>query len=146
MRITLLLFATLREIIGERRLTLELEPGVDNVGKLRDEMIMRYPAADDNLRVALAAVNEEFAFDADAIHDGDEVAFFPPSAAALASGPSSSACRTRISITTKSSPRLRRPPLARSASSAALCAARQPATVTCHGRNRWNMKPTSRWR
>jgi molybdopterin synthase catalytic subunit len=31
-----------------------------------------------NVEAAVAAVNEEYAFPHDAVHDGDEVAFFPP--------------------------------------------------------------------
>ena len=78
MQITVLFFATLRARIGARQLTLELDDGIENIGLLRRELTDRYPAAADNLRVALAAINEEFAFDHDTIKDGDEVAFFPP--------------------------------------------------------------------
>ena len=78
MRISVLFFATLRDLVGARKLTLELGDSIDSIGKLRQELTARYPAATDNLRVALAAINEEFAFDKDPISDGDEVAFFPP--------------------------------------------------------------------
>lgn len=78
MRITALFFASLRDIIGEKRLTIEISAASSTVARLRQELINRYPAASDHLKIALAAVNEEFAFDQDVIHEGDEIAFFPP--------------------------------------------------------------------
>ena len=78
MRITVLFFATLRDRIGARQLTLEVDAAVDSVARLRALLAERYPAAADNLGVALAAVNEEFASEHEGINDGDEVAFFPP--------------------------------------------------------------------
>ncbi len=78
MRITVLFFATLRDRVGARQVTLDLDAAVDSVARLRALLAERYPAAADNLSVALAAVNEEFASEQDAISDGDEVAFFPP--------------------------------------------------------------------
>lgn len=78
MQITVLFFATLRDLVGDRQLILELDARANTVAQLREELIRRYPAIEDNLRVALSAINEDFAFDNDALADGDEVAFFPP--------------------------------------------------------------------
>lgn len=78
MQITVLFFATLRDVVGARALPLELDDGVKSIGQLRAELSARYPAAADNLEVALAAIDEEFAFDHDCFADGAEVAFFPP--------------------------------------------------------------------
>lgn len=78
MTIRILLFATLKDLLGHNRLELELPGQVMSVADLRSELIQRYPQLDPNLMTATAAVNEEFAFDADAVKDGDEVAFFPP--------------------------------------------------------------------
>lgn len=78
MQITVLFFATLRDVIGARTLTLELGESVSNIGQLRAELTSRYPPAADNLAVALAAIDQEFAFDHDCFADGAEVAFFPP--------------------------------------------------------------------
>ncbi len=78
MRITVLFFATLRDVVGARALTLELTDSDATIAQLRRELSARYPAAADNLTVALAAIDEEFAFDHDSFADGAEVAFFPP--------------------------------------------------------------------
>ena len=78
MRITVLFFATLRDLVGSRVLELELDEGVDTVGRLRQHLTTQYPEAADHIKVALAAVNEEFAAKDDRIGDGDELAFFPP--------------------------------------------------------------------
>ena len=78
MRITVLFFATLRDVVGARALSLELDDSLNSIEQLRRELTARYPAAADNLAVALAAIDEEFAFDHDCFADGAEVAFFPP--------------------------------------------------------------------
>ena len=78
MHIKVLFFATLRDLVGARQLTIEISDATSTVANLRQALVERYPAAKDNLNIALSAINEEFAFDGDAIHDGDEIAFFPP--------------------------------------------------------------------
>lgn len=78
MRITVLFFATLRDLVGSRKVAVDLDDSADSIGALRQDLSARYPAAADNLRIALAAINEEYAFDHDRLNDGDEVAFFPP--------------------------------------------------------------------
>jgi len=78
MQINVLFFATIRNLIGQKHLTLELDDSANTIGHLRKEIINRYPAVADNINIALTAINEEFAFNNDAIKDGDEVAFFPP--------------------------------------------------------------------
>ena len=78
MTITILFFATLRDKIGARSLQLDLPDDAPRIAVLRQHLMQTYPAASQNLQVALAAINEEFAFDESRIQDGDEVAFFPP--------------------------------------------------------------------
>ena len=78
MQVRVLFFATLRDLVGTRKLTVELAAENSTVEQLRQELVARYPAIQENLGIALAAINEEFAFDKDSIQDGDEVAFFPP--------------------------------------------------------------------
>lgn len=78
MKIDILFFATIRDLIGLKRLKLELADTQSTVGDVRQELIRLYPAVEDNLKIALTAVNEEFAFAGETVKDGDEVAFFPP--------------------------------------------------------------------
>ncbi len=87
MQITVLFFATLRQRIGARMLDVALDENMQSIGGLRSELMRRHPAASQNLQVALAAINEEFAFDEDALQDGDEVAFFPPVSGGAAARP-----------------------------------------------------------
>jgi len=78
MQINVLFFATIRNLIGQKRLTLELDDSANTIADVRQEIIDRYPAVTDNIKIALTAINEEFAFNNDSIKDGDEIAFFPP--------------------------------------------------------------------
>ncbi len=78
MEIHVLLFATLKDIAGQSRLTLSLPENAHTVDDVRQALIERFPALEANVKSAIAAVNEEFAFAGDVIQDGDEVAFFPP--------------------------------------------------------------------
>ena len=78
MEIKVLLFATLRDITGDKTIVLTITDTNATIKHVRQQLMHRYPQAEDNLRVALAAVNEEFAFDDDPVNNGDEVAFFPP--------------------------------------------------------------------
>ena len=78
MQIEVLLFATLRDLAGAKRVTLTLPDGDLTVKALRAALIDRYPHMQANFESALAAVNEEFAFPDDRVRAGDEVAFFPP--------------------------------------------------------------------
>jgi molybdopterin synthase catalytic subunit len=78
MRVKILLFATLKDLLGQKQLDLMLDDGEATVGAVREALMAQYPQASANLSVALAAVNEEFASADDAVRDGDEVAFFPP--------------------------------------------------------------------
>lgn len=78
MQIKVLLFATLKDLAGEKQVDLQFHAEQVNVEMVRRELVARYPHLEANLGVALAAINEEFAFNADMLKDGDEVAFFPP--------------------------------------------------------------------
>lgn len=79
MQVTILLFATLKDIVGSKSLTLQLDDTSPvSVGVIRAELIHQYPQGEGNFRACIASLNEEFAFDADAVKDGDTLAFFPP--------------------------------------------------------------------
>ncbi|MFM8610044.1 MAG: molybdopterin converting factor subunit 1 [Burkholderiaceae bacterium] len=79
MRIELRYFASLREAIGHASETVQTQAGT--VGALRDELIARGGAHAEALargRAVRAACNQTLCDDAQALHDGAEVAFFPP--------------------------------------------------------------------
>lgn len=78
MKVNVLLFATLRDIAGTRQLDLTLKDDSATLDDVRRALISRFPQLQDNLQASNAAINEEFAFGADVVKDGDEVAFFPP--------------------------------------------------------------------
>ena len=78
MQVRILLFATLKDLAGRNRLSLTLPLKNATVTNVRQALIAEYPTMKANVDAAIAAVNEEYAFPQDAVHDGDEVAFFPP--------------------------------------------------------------------
>lgn len=77
MKVNILLFATLKELAGTNRLSLELAVDSSTVDGVRAALAERFPEMVANLDAANASVNQEFAFGPDAVKDGDEVAFFP---------------------------------------------------------------------
>jgi MoaE-MoaD fusion protein len=77
MQIKILLFATLKDLIGTNRVELSI-PDASTVAQVRSALADRYPQVEAHLKAAIAAVNEEFADNSIVIQDGDEVAFFPP--------------------------------------------------------------------
>lgn len=77
MRVEVLLFATLKDAAGQNRLSVTLPDGA-TVGDVKRAVMALYPVIEAHIEAAIAAVNQEYAFASDAVHDGDEVAFFPP--------------------------------------------------------------------
>lgn len=75
--ITILLFASLKEQAGVGRLELDFAPG-GNVSDLRRRLLAAYPGLAAGLPSAIVSINRQFAFDADQIPEGAEVAIFPP--------------------------------------------------------------------
>jgi molybdopterin synthase sulfur carrier subunit len=74
-------FAWLRERMGRGEETLAAPQGVTTVAHLADWLRARDEAgraAFADLRTVRAAVNQTFAQPDAELHDGDEVAFFPP--------------------------------------------------------------------
>ena len=77
MRVTIKLFARLREIAGAGKLERELGDGAtvwDLLAALRAE----FPRLADVTARIITSVNQEFATPDRPLHDGDEVAIFPP--------------------------------------------------------------------
>jgi molybdopterin synthase catalytic subunit len=78
MQVKVLLFATLKDIAGQSSLMLILPDDPATVADVRRTLVARYPKMKANAEAAIAAVNEEYAFNEDAVKNGDTVAFFPP--------------------------------------------------------------------
>lgn len=77
-RVRVLLFAVLKDQVGLPTLDLTLPLESATINEVRQALASRYPAAAAHLNAAIAARNKEYAFAADPVQDGDEVAFFPP--------------------------------------------------------------------
>jgi len=77
MRVHILLFATLKDLAGTNRLSLNIADR-STVNDVRLALIALHPQIAANVQAAIAAVNQEYAFGEDTVKDGDEVAFFPP--------------------------------------------------------------------
>jgi molybdopterin synthase sulfur carrier subunit len=79
--LTILYFAWLRERAGLAEEVVETPATVATVADLIGWLRARSPrhaAAFADARVIRCAINQDFADPATALHDGDEVAFFPP--------------------------------------------------------------------
>lgn len=75
--VRLLFFGAGREAAGHTELDFTLAASA-NLHALRSELLARFPALAPFGASLLAAVNEEYATDETLLHNGDEVAFFPP--------------------------------------------------------------------
>ena len=71
--ITILFFATMRDHIGKRKITLNV-PENSLVKDLKSILVENYTNASDALGATLVSINREYAFDEDMIPEGAEVA------------------------------------------------------------------------
>lgn len=78
MSVNILYFASLRETFGTAGETVELPAGVATVGQLRDWLVGQGRDALATAKNLRCAVNQDMAKADAPIHDGDEIAFFPP--------------------------------------------------------------------
>jgi molybdopterin synthase catalytic subunit len=78
MKITILLFATLKDLAGRGRLTLTLENPAATIADVRSRLGTEFPHMQKHVAAAIAARNQEYALPGDPVADGDEIAFFPP--------------------------------------------------------------------
>jgi molybdopterin converting factor subunit 1 len=76
-RVDVLLFATLKDRVGQNRLSLEL-PEAATVADAKAALSRDFPAAARSIQSAIAAINEEFSPHDSALADGDTLALFPP--------------------------------------------------------------------
>ena len=77
MIIDVLYFATLRDLIGQRREKIEIPDG-STIGDLKGTLGERGERIALSLETALFSINREFAFMEESLKEGDEVGVFPP--------------------------------------------------------------------
>lgn len=77
MRITVRLFARLRDITGAAELTRQVAPGA-TIGTVWRELAGEFPDLAQYERSISSAVNLDYARMDRALTDGDEIAFLPP--------------------------------------------------------------------
>ncbi len=77
MRVTVRLFARLRDIAGASELTREVEAGA-TIGAVWSQLAAEFPGLEPYGRSISSAVNADYARMDQPVHDGDEVAFLPP--------------------------------------------------------------------
>lgn len=93
MDVRVLYFATLRDLAGVKEEQVVLPDG-STVADLKELLTKKHPDLALAHTSMLVSINREFAFDEDPLHDGDEVAIFPP-----VSGGSPEPAPTIIAIT-----------------------------------------------
>jgi molybdopterin converting factor subunit 1 len=72
-----MLFAGLREVIGQREITVTLPDGA-TVDTLRERIGDDYPLAQAILPTVVCAVGEEYVSPDETLREGDRVALIPP--------------------------------------------------------------------
>ena len=77
MRVTVRLFARLRDIAGAAELTRDVASGA-TIGDLWKQLAVEYPELAHYERSISSAVNADYARMDTKVGDGDEVAFLPP--------------------------------------------------------------------
>ena len=77
MRVTVRLFARLRDLAGSGELVRDL-PGPATVQTVWTSLVADMPALQDYERTMSVAVNADYSKMSASVRDGDEVAFLPP--------------------------------------------------------------------
>ena len=77
MRVTVRLFAKLRDLAGSGELVRELPEPAD-ARAVWNAIVAEWPALREYEKTMSVAVNAEYARMTAAVHDGDEIAFMPP--------------------------------------------------------------------
>ena len=73
----MLLFASVADKAGTRRLTVPVQDG-DTVGNIRDRVVERFPQLESSLPTLLYALNEEYVKEWEPVTPGATVALIPP--------------------------------------------------------------------
>jgi molybdopterin converting factor subunit 1 len=77
MRVTVRLFARLRDIAGAAELPCDVLPGA-TIGTVWRQLVSEFPDLASYERSISSAVNADYARMDHAVEDGDEIAFLPP--------------------------------------------------------------------
>jgi molybdopterin converting factor subunit 1 len=77
MKIKVLLFASLRDLVGSEKLEVELKEGA-SVKDLIGAITAEYPALGERLASTRVAVDDRFSTESDPISANSEVALIPP--------------------------------------------------------------------
>ena len=77
MRVTVRLFARLRDIAGASELSREVRPGA-TIGSVWRDLVNDFPELARYERAISSAINADYARMDQSVSDGDEVAFLPP--------------------------------------------------------------------
>ena len=76
MKVTVKLFAAVRDIVGDSELELRLSEGAD-ARQIWDRLVANHPGLAIH-HMPMVAINEEYAEPETGLRDGDELAFIPP--------------------------------------------------------------------
>lgn len=76
-QVTVLLFASIAEKAGTRRLELPLEAG-DTVATVRERLLLRFPHLRPFVPTLMYALDEEYVKETAAVNDGATLALIPP--------------------------------------------------------------------
>jgi molybdopterin converting factor subunit 1 len=77
MRVTIRLFARLRDLVGQGELVRDL-PAPSTVAAVWDQLVAEFPAIAPYTASMSCAVNADYARLTTDVRDGDEIAFLPP--------------------------------------------------------------------
>lgn len=76
-QVTLLFFATLRDITGQRRMTKTI-PDDLLISGLKEMLVDEFPGLKEIMTSVIVSLDHEFAFDTTSIPSEAEIALFPP--------------------------------------------------------------------
>jgi molybdopterin converting factor small subunit len=76
-QVTLLFFATLRDITGQRRMTKTI-PDDLLISGLKEILVDEFPGLKEIMTSVIVSLDHEFAFDTTSIPSEAEIALFPP--------------------------------------------------------------------
>ncbi len=78
MKLTVLYFAAVRELVGKDEEVLDVPASVTTIGALAEHLASVHASLEGRLKHVRFARNEEFATNSEALTDGDTIALIPP--------------------------------------------------------------------